>query len=479
MKTRSLPILSFTDARTHGGRLLVALLGVTLACLGCGCRLLQTAVDVPAQTVRAVTPGQKDKGQADPVEIQQKLLRFADDFSTRTGIGVDKLQTGSNALTRAEVLQSKIALVTENCSIVSGPNAIANLLDMTVFVTVTRMALEEYWLPKIFGEPARPLLEICSSAEKEIWLLAGKVLKEEQQAELHAAIAQWRRENPLPESVLAARAVSFTSGMAKERNATTARVDSVFSLLNVDPLSGMEPAVREIAQTRLFAERTLFVTQKMPTLLRWQMELLSLNVTTIPSVQQLVTNSTQISTSVERFAAAAEKLPGQISAERAEILKALEAQEKNLTPLVNEVRHTLAAGSQMSTSLNTTLATFDALMKRFGVGETNNATPPDTNAAPFRIQDYGQAAGQFEQMARQLTELLLAVEETTGSNNLSRISTQLTPVVQQAQTSGKEIVDYAFWRAILLVVFALVAAVIYRLLSSRLHPSSRSKPNSP
>ena len=457
----------------------MALLSFTLASLGGGCRLLQTAVEVPAQTVRAVTPGQKDKGQADPVEIQQKLLRFADDFSTRTGIGVDKLHTGTNALTRAEVLQWKIALVTENCSIVSGPNAIANLLDMTVFVTVTRMALEEHWLPKIFGEPARPLLEICSGAEKEIWLLAGKVLKGEQQAELHAAIAQWRRENPLPESVLAARAVSFTSGMAKERNATTARVDSVFSLLNVDPLSGMEPAVREIAQTRLFAERTLFVTQKMPTLLRWQMELLSFNVTTIPSVQQLVTNSTQISTSVERFATAAEKLPGQISAERAEILKALEAQEKNLTPLVNEVRHTLAAGSQMSTSLNTTLTTFDALMKRFGVGETNNATPPDTNAAPFRIQDYGQAAGQFEQMARQLTELWLAVEETTGSNNLSRISTQLTPVVQQAQTSGKEIVDYAFWRAILLVVFALVAAVIYRLLSSRLHPSSRSKPNSP
>ena len=457
----------------------MALLSFTLASLGGGCRLLQTAVEVPAQTVRAVTPGQKDKGQADPVEIQQKLLRFADDFSTRTGIGVDKLHTGTNALTRAEVLQWKIALVTENCSIVSGPNAIANLLDMTVFVTVTRMALEEHWLPKIFGEPARPLLEICSGAEKEIWLLAGKVLKEEQQAELHAAIAQWRRENPLPESVLAARAVSFTSEMAKKRNDATARVDSVFSLLNVDPLSGMEPAVREIAQTRLFAERTLFVTQKMPTLLRWQMELLSFNVTTIPSVQQLVTNSTQISTSVERFATAAEKLPGQISAERAEILKALEAQEKNLTPLVNEVRQTLAAGSQMSTSLNTTLTTFDALMKRFGVGEANNATPPDPNAAPFRIQDYGQAAGQFEQMARQLTELLLAVEKTTGSNNLSRISTQLTPVVQQAQTSGKEIVDYAFWRAILLVVFVLVAALIYRFLSRRLDPSSRSKPNSP
>ena len=37
-------------------------------------------------------------------------------------------------------------------------------------------------------------------------------------------------------------------------------------------------------------------------------------------------------------------------------------------------------------------------------------------------------------------------------------------MVQQAQTSGKEIVDYAFWKGILLVVIVLVAALIYRFL---------------
>ena len=150
----------------------------------------------------------------------------------------------------------------------------------------------------------------------------------------------------------------------------------MFSLLQVDPLSGLDPAVREIAQTRLFAERALFVTQKMPMLLRWQTELLSVNAVEMPAVQQLVTNSTQIAASVERFARVAEQLPGQVSTEREEILKALQSQESKLTPLVNEVRQTLTAGSQMSTSLNTTLTTFDALMKRFGVGETNNAAPP-------------------------------------------------------------------------------------------------------
>ena len=252
----------------------------------------------------------------------------------------------------------------------------------------------------------------------------------------------------------------------------------MFSLLKVDPLAGMDPAVREIAQTRLLAERALYVTQKMPMLLRWQTELLSVNAVEMPAVRQLVTNSTQIAASVERFAAVAEQLPGQVSTEREEILKALQSQEKNLTPLVNEVRQTLTAGSQMSTSLNTTLTTFDAVMKRFGVGETNNASPPKTNAEPFRIQDYGQTATQLEATARQLTELLVTLDQTIGSTNLAQLSAQVGPVVQQAQTGGKEIVDYAFWKGILLVAIALVAALIYRFLSIRLTPTARFKTNS-
>jgi hypothetical protein len=217
----------------------------------------------------------------------------------------------------------------------------------------------------------------------------------------------------------------------------------------------------------------------MPVLLRWQTELLSVNAVEMPTVQQLVTNSTQISASVERFAAVAEKLPGELSAEREEILKALQSQENKLTPLVNEVRQTLTAGSQMSTSLNTTLTTFDALMKRFGVGETNNASPPSTNTEPFRIQDYGQTAVQLEGAARQLTELLHTLDQTLGSTNLLQLSAQVAPAVQQAQTGGREIVNYAFWKGILLVVIALLAALIYRFLSSRLTPATGSKPNSP
>jgi hypothetical protein len=432
-----------------------------LLTLGTGCRLLQKAANAPGQAVHAVTPGKKDKHPVDPVEVQQKLLRFADEYSMRMIGGVDNLRRGTNALTSAKALQTKIEIGSETWSIAAGPNAVADLLDMTVFVTVTRMALEEYWQPKVFGESARPLLEYSRNAEAEIWELAGTVLTPEQQTELRGGIAVWHSKNPLPESLVAARALGFASQIAEAGKDEEAKPGSVFSLLGVDPLAGMDPAVREIAQTRMFAERALFVTQKMPMLLRWQTELLTINATETPAVQQLVTNSTQIAASVERFAAVAEKLPVQVSAEREEILKALQSQEKDAASLMK-------AGTQMSDSLNTTLTTFDALMKRFGVGETNNASPPKTNSPPFNIQDYTQNAAQLAVTAQQLTEMIRTLDQMLGSTNLAKLSAQVGPVVQQAQTGGKEIVDYAFWKGILLVVIALLAALIYRFLSARL-----------
>jgi hypothetical protein len=444
------------------------LLCLLLVAFSSGCRAFKSTAKVPGQAVRAMAPGQKDAHTADPVEVQQTLLRFADELAKRIILDIDKLRRGTNPPAPADVLKWKIFLASEIFSIASGPNAVADLLDMTAFVTITRASLEEYWEPKVFGESAQPMLDSCRNAEKNIWLLAGRVIKPEQQEELRAAIEAWRRQNPQSDSMLAARALGFTSRVAEATKADSKASASVFSLLNLDPLSGLDPATREIAQTRLFAERALYVALWMPTLLRWQIELMSLHAAAMPEVRQLVANSTQIAASAERFASLAEKIPGQVSAEREAIVKELQTQEEHLTPLVDQVRQTLTAGTQMSTSMNTTIATFDGLMKRFGIGETNQAAPPDTNAQPFRILDYAQTAARMESMAQQLTELVRTLDQTLGDTNVARLSAQVVPVVQQAQTGSKEIVDYAFWKVVLLIGITLVSALIYRLLSHRL-----------
>src|SRR5258708_9479223 len=168
----------------------------------------------------------------------------------------------------------------------------------------------------------------------------------------------------------------------------------------------------------MFAERALFVTEKMPTLLRWQTELLSVNAVEMPAVQQLISNSTQLSGSVERFAWVAERLPEQLSTQREEIVKALQTQEKDIASLMGQ-------GTQFSASLNTTFTTFAALMKRFGVGEPKSGEPPPANALPFRVQDYTQSAAQIEATAGRLTEFPGIHDRPTGSVNLSQFSGQV------------------------------------------------------
>jgi hypothetical protein len=435
---------------------------------GTGCRLLKTAVDVPTQTVRATTPGKKGQSSVDAVELQQTLLRFADEYLTRMASDANRLRRGTNAPNAAEILRCKIELGTATCSIASGPNPIANLLDMTVFVTVTRMSVEEYWQPMIFGESAQAMLESSRSAEADMWKLAATVLNAEQQAELHRAIEEWRRKNTQPESIVSARAVGFASQVTAGGRGGVDAAGSLKNLLMLDPLTGLDPAVHEVAQTRLFAERALFVAQKIPTLLRWHTELLGMNTADIPAVRQLVTNSTQLTAALERFAVVAENLPEQVSAEREEVLKALQSQEKELMPLVSEVHQSLATGTQMSTSLNTTLTTFDGLMKRFGVGEPKAPGPQKTNAVPFRIQDYTASAVQLEATARQLTELLTTLDQTLGSTNLLQLSAQFAPLAKEARNGGREVVDYAFGRGLLLIAVALAGALAYCFIKVRI-----------
>jgi hypothetical protein len=100
-------------------------------------------------------------------------------------------------------------------------------------------------------------------------------------------------------------------------------------------------------------------------------------------------------------------------------------------------------------------------------GDTNSAGTAATNSEPFRIEDYRLTAAQLQATARQLTEMLVTFDQTLGSTNLTRLSTQVGPAVQRVETSGRQIVDYAFRKGLLLVSLVLAAIALYRFFGSR------------
>jgi hypothetical protein len=439
-----------------------------------GCGLLRA----PTHVVTAVVPGARPSGP-DPVEEQIQLQRFVDDSIARTGQALDecaeRLGTDSG---RAQVLRLKLVSGSSLISVVSGPNPSANLLDLVSVTVLSRMSVQDYWMKRTNGDAYQPWLDASRLVETNVWQLAAQFLKPAQVDELRQGINQWYARTPEMRTAFFARPQAFAS-MVRTTKEKGAEMTSVFSLVNLDPTAGLDPAVREVTRTRLFAERAMFTMQRMPFLLRLQTELLAYELTAQPAVQLALSNSTQVSDSAERISRAAEgisqsvtQLPDRLSAERREILASLDVQSTKLRELVTEVDHALVAGTELSSAFTITLTNFSVLMRQFGVGEpTTTAGPPDTNSPPFNILDYGKTADQVGSMAENLNTLVRSVNQS--ESQLQRLS-------QQAGADVQKVVDHAFRLGLVLIAVLLagsvLASLVYRFLAEKLKRSAAAGP---
>jgi hypothetical protein len=254
--------------------------------------------------------------------------------------------------------------------------------------------------------------------------------------------------------------LGFASEIARmNRIPQPGMTSSVFNLLAIDPLAGLDPATRELANTRLFAERGLFLARHMPTLIRWETELLVIQTVEMPQMEKLLANTNQLSESADRFSQTAERLPELISAERQQIDKALNAQLPGLTSLAAQTEKALDAGKLMSDGSTATLKSFQDVLRQL------DSSPSDPNAEPFRINDYTAAATQINATAQDLVKLLQAFDQTVAPDKFDGLSTRLDALTRQTQAKGKELVDYTF-RQILFLGLILIGAACAMVLAS-------------
>lgn len=442
------------------------MLGVSLL-LVIGCRVAQTTSKVSTRALESLYPVKKNNHAPDPVELQQNLFRFTDEFAAGISGNVDLLRRATNVQSDVALQKWRLSTVSDAWAIASGPNAFANLLDTIVLVSLTRTAAEQYWMRTLYGDEAKPLVDSCRTAETKVWQLADPILLPGQKTELQVAIQSWCDQHPPAERAFFIRALGWTSEVSRSTKSNpTQQPTSVFNLLRLDPLAGLDPAAREIAQTRLFAERAMFTAQRMPSLVRWQMELLSANLLHLPEVQQGLTNSTRLVDSVDRLSLTAEKLPAQVATERKEILDALDQQSGKLRDLAAQLKETLSAGEKMSTSLNTTLTTFDGLMKRFGVGETPPSSAPSTNA-PFNILDYAKTAEQLAVASKELDIVLKDFASAMDSPAWTQRVQDANNFSSETAAHAKSILNHAFRLLVISTLLVFVCFIAARKILSR------------
>ncbi|MDD1631604.1 MAG: hypothetical protein LUP91_05270 [Methylococcaceae bacterium] len=427
---------------------------LALALSASGCNLLKNTLVLPEKGIRSMLSLTQENGAPDPVELQSELLRFADNSIDALNLAAGKLQREDDQASRKQsILMRRIAITNDILAVATGANTYANLLDMAILASLNRMNVQDYWMPKFFGESAKPYLLASQQVEKGIWRIAEATLKKEQISELRAAINTWHEQHPNVRAPSDLGSLGFASEVAQmSRRPQPGITSSVFNLLAIDPLAGLDPATRELANTRLFAERGLFLARHMPNLIRWETELLVIQTAEMPQMEKLLANTTQLSESADRFSQTAERLPGLVSAEREQIVQALNAQLPGLTSLAAQTEKALDAGKLMSDASTSTLKSFQDVLRQL------QASPSDPNAEPFRINDYTAAAAQINATAQDLVKLLHAFDQTLAPGKVDGLTSRLDALTRQTQASGKELVDYTFRQTLFLGLILMGSA---------------------
>jgi outer membrane murein-binding lipoprotein Lpp len=430
--------------------------GLVLAVVLCGC-----------QTIERVDPRRRAAQEhSDKVrKLQLEVMRFADEYTGRTREAVTKFQSGVKSPDERLALQNwKVQQASAAYTIASGANPVSNALDMVVLATLSRMVIDDTWVGAGYGAPVRNVQETYHALEAEAWQLIKGLLNEEQIAALHQTIAQWRAKNP---NVRAVSYIHFRDfARAAGPSDQTSAGGSLLSFVGIDPLSNLDPAVQEIAQTRQLAERAIYYMQRTPDLLDMQVERLTYQFAVMPETKTLLESVDRVSLIGSSSDRLVDNLPDLLDHERqalvAQLTQTLNSESATLGTLADRMRTTLQAGTDTATAVNGALQSFERISTLFAKKPELASATPQPPGKPFDINDYTAMLEQAASTAREL-------------DNLAQHGDQLTPALraatQDAAMRAQGILNHLFLLLVLLVLViaaaALLAALAYRRITMR------------
>jgi hypothetical protein len=282
------------------GCLLIALIGLAVGCAASGAP--------PKNTTSWES--------SSPESLRRDVMNFADRYCSSMVAAYDELASKTpRAEAKRFAMERKYNSVASAYINATEPSAMVGLLDMVVMVQLQRAVSEDAWFTELFGENAPELVARLRVQEDDIWKLSSRYLTEAQLKELRDAIDNWRQTHPTERLMSMIRLSDFPEAKSASPSGGKGPT-SVFGLLFLDPLAGLEPTRREVEQSREAVERMFFYVQRMPVLVSWRVEAVSRGALDSPQIQQFVDNTSRFADTGKSIAAVLERFPKEFSEER-------------------------------------------------------------------------------------------------------------------------------------------------------------------
>jgi len=402
--------------------------------------------------------------------LQLTVMSFADEYVARTGDAIARFQEQSDNPEERLITQDwRVQQATSAYTIASGPSPVTNALDMVVLASLSRMRLEDHWVVDRFGARLKPLQEAYRKVEAEAWLIVNGVLTEEQAQRLKEIMAQWRAAHPEVQGVSYVHFQDFADSVGAPGAGESTQPGGLFSMLGIDPFASLDPAVREITQSRALAERTIYYLQRAPTLLDMQVVRLTYQFAVMPESRALLADAQRVSLIGSSSEQLVQTLPSLLDRQReallAQLVGILKQESASVSELSTNLRSTLEAGTQTATAVHGTLDVVERITGQFA---DKPGTPAADKGPPFDIRNYTEMLREATTASRELDEL---AQRTDALLPVLRIASQDTA----NRVNG--VLNHLFWLAVLLVLVATAAVLLAALAYRRLVGHGRRSPS--
>jgi hypothetical protein len=299
------------------------------------------------------------------------------------------------------------------------------------------------------------------------------VLTEQQQQDLRELITSWHQENRGQRYASFISITDYLKARAQAPKAVRDRNQNILSLIKLDPLSNLDPATQALQETRHFAQRTMYYFQRMPTLIRWQTEMLALELVTSPAGQQVLEDLHGYRETANHLTRVIEAFPNQVAAAQKDILIQLAEENTRLSRLAEEFKATFEAGTSMAVAVREATEAIENLAgtndpKPDATAQPASPASPATDSHPFDVREYGAAASEIARASLELRGAIDSLNQLARSDVWQQRSVEVAAMIDRAEAGGERVLTRAVLWSCLLIVVALAGLVLSLILYRRM-----------
>ncbi|MCI0585441.1 MAG: hypothetical protein L0323_01215 [Planctomycetes bacterium] len=413
----------------------------------------------------------------DEERVRVALHDYADNFSAT-------LQQAANAIsdvakdntTRRRTITWKLRSVPAMRSIVAREDPRSALADAWAYTVQMHRFVREGEASTTFGEHQPIAVAACAALEEQFDRLASSLLGEEAFGRAREAIRQFAEEHPLRFG--SAAEATLPSEEPKEGRLSWL-LRTPISALN--PFGGLDEGALAIRDFAKVASGFTQVVKDLPEVVSWRAELLLYELEEGGTARSVREGTATLAASAASLAEAARRVPEDVERVFSKALEDVETRSASLRETMREARGTIdAANASIAGAKELAVAVGEAAraLERTGVAGERMAIalglgPPPAGAPEsppsgekgedggFDPKEFGDAADRLTRAAVEVQNIVREVKALAGSK-------EMEATVSGVNAISRSTVDHIAWRGLHLIGAALLAALLYRLLSSRL-----------